>query len=250
MQSFFAGLLYPFRAFGLIARTPRMWRYIVVPMLVNVVVAAGLYGGLLFLGLRQIDAQIGAATGLAAIVAALLRVLLIVGLLIVIGFLLVRFGVVLGSPWYSQLSEHLEQQLTGHAPPAEPLTIRGIARDLGRALAFEAKKLVLVIAIGVLLLLVNLVPGFGQAASAVGGFALGALIACLDFFDGPLERRRLSFRAKLRAVRNGMPASAGFGLVAFALVSVPFVNLLSIPVCVAAGTLFFCERLRRGRSAR
>ncbi len=247
MQSFFVGLVYPFRAFGVIARTPRLWRFVVVPILVNIVVAAALYGGLLFLGLREIDAQIGAATGLAALVAGLLRVLLLVGLLIVIGFLLVRFGVVLGSPWYSQLSEHLEQQLTGYAPPAEPLTARGIARDLRRAVGFEAKKLLLVIAIGVPLLLINLLPGFGQVVSTVGGFALGALIACLDFFDGPLERRRLRFRAKLRAVRRSMPASIGFGLVCFALVSVPFVNLLSIPVCVAAGTLFFCEQLRRPR---
>jgi CysZ protein len=160
---------------------------------------------------------------------------------------LVRFGVVLGSPWYSQLSEHLEQQLTGQAPPAEPLTARGITRDLGRALAFEGKKLLLVIVIGVLLLLVNLLPGFGQVVSTIGGFMLGALLACLDFFDGPLERRRLPFRAKLAAVRRSLPASAGFGLVCFALVSIPFVNLLSIPVCVAAGTLFFCEQLWQPR---
>lgn len=244
MTNFFAGIIYPFRAFGIIARTPRLWRYVVIPIIVNIVVAAALYGGLLYGGLRWIDATVGAATGLAEAFAALLRVLLIIGLLIVIGFLLVRFGVVLGSPWYGKLSEQLELRQTGYAPPAEPLTARGIARDLWRALAFEAKKLLLVLVLGLLLLAANLVPGFGQIVGTIGGFGLGALVACMDFLDGPLERRRLRFRAKLRAVRRGLPGSASFGLVCFVLVSIPFVNLLSIPICVAAGTLFFCEQLR------
>lgn len=245
MNQFFVGTTYPFRAFGVLLRTPALWRYVVVPVLVNLVVATLLYGGLLFLGLRWVDANVGAASGATAILAALLRVVLIIGLLIVIGFVLVRFGVVLGSPWYSQLSERLERQATGAAPPAAPLTVGGITYDLWRALAFEAKKLLLVIAIGLPLLLINLVPGAGQVAGTLGGFALGALIACLDFFDGPLERRRLRFRAKLQHVRATMPASLGFGLVCFGLISIPLVNLFSIPVCVAAGTLFLCDRVLR-----
>jgi CysZ protein len=70
------------------------------------------------------------------------------------------------------------------------------------------------------------------------------VIACLDFFDPALERRRLAFRRKLGVIRRGLPASAGFGLVCFGLVSVPLVNLLAIPLCITAGTLFFVERLR------
>jgi CysZ protein len=41
-----------------------------------------------------------------------------------------------------------------------------------------------------------------------------------------------------------LPASASFGFVCLALVSVPLINLLAIPVCVAAGTLFFCDRIQ------
>jgi CysZ protein len=212
-------------------------------MLVNLVVGVLLYGGLLFAGLRWIDATV-VDTGFGAILGALLRVLLIVGLLIAIGFLLVRFGVVLGSPWYNQLSEKLEVLRLGSAPPAEPLSAIGIARDVSRALAFELKKLLLVLGVAAPLLLANLLPVVGQAINLIGWIALGATITCLDFFDYPLERRRLGFRAKLGAVRRSLPASAGFGLICLGLVSIPLLNLLSIPLCVAAGTLFFCDRLR------
>ena len=40
-----------------------------------------------------------------------------------------------------------------------------------------------------------------------------------------------------------MPASLGFGLVCFVLVGIPFLNLFAIPLCMAAGTLFFCDRI-------
>ena len=49
---------------------------------------------------------------------------------------------------------------------------------------------------------------------------------------------------------RGLPASAGFGLVALTLVSVPFVNLLSVPVCVVAGTLLYVDRVRARLDAR
>jgi CysZ protein len=73
---------------------------------------------------------------------------------------------------------------------------------------------------------------------------VGVLIACLDFFDPALERRQLRFRRKLGVVRRGLPGTAGFGLVCFGLVSIPLINLLAIPLCITAGTLFFIERLR------
>jgi CysZ protein len=77
----------------------------------------------------------------------------------------------------------------------------------------------------------------------IGGVALASMIACMDFLDAAVERRRPRFRQKLAIVFRTLPGSASFGLVCLGLVSIPFVNLLSIPVCVAAGTLFFCDRV-------
>lgn len=238
------GAVYPFRALGLLMRTPRLWGYVAIPILLNIVVGATLYFGLLTAGMHSIDTFVADLPGWAAVLGALLRVLLIIGLLIATGFMLVRFGVVLGSPWYGRLSERLEQELTGWAPPAEPLTAGGIARDISRALLFELKKLLLVIVIALPLLLLNFVPVVGQVLQTAGWIVLGALISCLDFLDGPLERRRLRFRTKLGVIRHALPASAAFGLICLGLISIPLLNLLIIPVCVAAGTLFFCEQAR------
>ena len=252
-----AGATYPLRSLAVFRRTPRLWSYVAIPILGNFVVGFVLYGGLVFFGwesveglitnlsnwldtlIAQLPAWLGLLKYLIIGIGFLLHLLLVVGLLLIIGFVLVQFGVLLGAPWYGQLSEQLEEIRTGQLHTLEV----GIVRDISRALLFELKKLVLVVGVGLPLLLLNLAPGIGTLAATVGGVTLAATIVCLDFLDAPLERRRLSFREKLGIVFQSLPASASFSLICLGLVSVPLLNLLTIPLCVASGTLFFCDRI-------
>ncbi len=244
ISTFLGGLLYPLRALSLIVNNPRLWSYILVPLLINLLLGILLYFGLFTAGTAAIEQILaGLNPDILPVLRGFLQALLLIILFVAIGFVLVRFGVLLGSPWYNKLSETLEESLTGSAPPAQPLTLAGISYDLWRSLGFEIKKVLLFFALWLPLLLFNFVPAVGQLIVSGGSISLGAFLACLDFFDPPLERRRLRFRSKIAQVRRGLPASAGFGLICFALVSVPFVNLLAIPLCITAGTLFFCEHL-------
>jgi CysZ protein len=237
------GATLPLRALRLIARAPQTWRLILIPIAINCIVGLLLYSSLLYGGLRAIDGLVANLPEWLQGLGALLGVLLGVLLFVAIAFLLVRFGVLLGSPFYGQLSQQVEQELTGAAPADTPLTVAGVAHDLWRALQFELKKIALVLACAPLLLVIGLIPAVGATIAAAGSIALGVVISCLDFTDGPLERRRLRFRRKLGAIRAGMPASAAFGLVALGLISIPLINLLSIPLCVVAGTILYCEEI-------
>ncbi|HEY9624214.1 MAG TPA: EI24 domain-containing protein [Crinalium sp.] len=177
-----------------------------------------------------------------AIVLWLVHAVLVVILLLLTGYILLQFGVLLGAPWYGKLSEELEQLQLGQLPLVEA-GLTSTLRDIGRAVLYELKKLVLMIGVGVLLLLCNFLPGIGTAIATIGGVTLAATLVCLDFLDAALERRRLRFREKLGFILKTLPDSASFGFVCLGLVSIPFLNLLVIPVCVSAGTLFFCDRL-------
>ena len=238
MYTLLRGASCPWRAIRLLVRQPALWRYVAIPVGLNLLVGVVLYATLLLAGFRFIAMLV---EGWPTWIAWLLRSLLLITLFVALGYVLVLFGVVLGAPFYSRLSELLEEHLRGTAPASPPVTLAGIARDLGRAIAFELKKLLLALAIGLPILLLHLIPGAGSLLALLGGLALGATLACLDFFDPPLERRRLSFRAKLAFIRRHLPGSAGFGLVCLGLVSLPLLNLLTVPVCIAAGTIFFCE---------
>ena len=256
-----AGFTYPFRAFTLIWQTPKLWSYVLVPVGLNFIIGISLYLSLLFPSLAGIDVLVAdLSVRFNAIIASfpawlsflgvltvafgwLLRVLLVSGLLLIIGFLLVQFGVILGSPWYGKLSEQLELLRNGQLPAEAPMNLRSSSQDIQRAIAFELRKLQILLSIGIPLLLLNFIPGVGSILSSLGGVALGATIVCLDFLDAPLERRRRPSQEKLEIIWASLPASGSFGLVCLGLVSIPLLNLLAIPLCVTAGTLFFCDRI-------
>jgi CysZ protein len=155
----------------------------------------------------------------------------------------VRFGVILGAPWYDALSLRVERLRKGEAPPGGEGGLLGALRDVVRQIGNETQKVGFAVGLGLLLLVLSIIPGLGTLLATVGGITLGATIACLDFLDPPLSRRRLGFREKLGVVRRALPGSAGFGLVCLALVSIPFVNLFSIPVCIVAGSLYYVDRI-------
>lgn len=252
-----AGATYPFRVLAVLRRTPQLWGYVTIPILVNFLVGITIYAGLLFFGWESVESLLtNLSHWLDSVIANLptwlsflrfmvvgigflLHFLLVVILLLFTGFLLVQFGIFLGLPWYGQLSEQLEKLRIGQLQIVEV----GIAKDISRAIQFELKKLMLLIGLGVPLLLLNFVPVIGTLIASIGGIALAAVIVCLDFLDAPMERRRLSFREKLGIVLSSLPASASFSLVCLGLVSIPLLNLLTIPLCVASGTLFFCDRI-------
>ncbi|MFP4219986.1 MAG: EI24 domain-containing protein [Phormidium sp.] len=263
---FVAGALYPLKAIAIISRNRQLWGYILFPILLNLVVGVGLYIGLLRPGLTRVeDLATALDTQISTWIANLptwlgwldvtgevlgwfLQAFLVIGLLIATGLLLVQFGAILGSPWYGQLSEELEKLKTGKVTTYEQ-GLLVIFKDIWRALAFEVKKLLLALGLGMLLFLVNGVPGLGTLVAGIGGVAIAALIVCLDFLDAPLERRRLRFREKLKIVFGGLPATGTFSVVSLVLVSLPFVNLLAVPICVTAGTLLFCDRIYPRRFA-
>lgn len=239
----FAGITYPLQALLLLYKTPRLRRFILFPIALNLLVGVTLYGGLLVVGFQAIEGVIAALPAWANLLEWLLRLLLVIALLLSTGFVLLQFGVLLGSPWYGKLSEELEHLRTGQHAVVPPSGLGSVAQDVWRAILFELKKLLLVMSCGLPLLLFNLLPGIGTAIASVGSIALAVTIICLDFLDPALERRRYSFRQKLGVVSRSLPASASFGLTCLGLVGIPGINLLAIPLCITAGTLFFCDRV-------
>ena len=252
------GATYPLKALIVFIKNPRLIKYIAIPIFVNSLVAIALYSGLLYFGWQIVDGVRGDLTlwlnqaienlpqwlnFLTYAVSGLIifiRFLLIVVLLIATGFLLTQFGVLLGAPWYGQLSEQLEKLRTGKVELIE----LNVVSDLTRAILYELKKLLLIASIGIPLLAINFLPGIGTLISSLGSLALTTTIVCMDFLDSCLERRRLKFRQKLSTVFKCFPASGSFGLVCLGLISIPLLNLFTIPLCVASGTLFVCDRLK------
>lgn len=251
------GATYPLRAIALLLRKPSLWQYLIIPIFVNFILGILLYGSSLYWGWQGVEALTAQLSqSLDQLIADLpnwlsfleyiilflswlLRTLITILLFILIGLVLLQFGSVIGSPWYGKLSEQVEKQRLGNVTLIEV----GIFKDIARALLFEIKKLLLALSVGVFLFLAGFIPGVGGILTTIGGLTLTATLVCLDCFDSTLERRRLLFREKLKTVYQNLPASGSFSLLSLVLISIPLLNLITIPLCVMAGTLFLCDRV-------
>jgi CysZ protein len=257
MRGFIAGGTYPFRALALFLSKPRLLTYLIFPLILNIVLGVGLYLGVFVPSWQWMNGELNdffvflshwvstlppwlnfldeVGLGLGWV----FRLVLSVGLFLLIGILLAQFGTLLGAPWYGKLSEQIEQLKTNQLEIAEV----GFAQEISRAIQYELKKLLLLVTVGFTCFICNSLPGFGSMVATVGGVTLAATLVCLDFLDASLERRRLRFRQKLGLIYGTLPATASFGLVSLFLVSIPLLNLVTVPICVASGTLFFCDRI-------
>ncbi len=240
LNHFLHGMSYPFRTFGLLLRTPRLWQYILVPLLINIALGVGLYVWLLPIGIRRVEAALAGLPAVITVFIPVITFLFALLFLLIVGIILLWFGSLLGLPWYLRLSRKLEA-LRGDAGPEPPFDLAVALQDIVHALGYELRKLILLIGLGVPLVLLNVVPGIGTIIATVGGLCLMALIACLDFFDPVLSRYRLRFREKLGVVRALMPASGGFALISAIMVFIPLLNLFSIPLGIASGTLLLTD---------
>lgn len=256
-----AGVTYPLEAVLLLLRSPRLLSLVIMPIVVNTILGGMLYVGVLVPGWQFISQfstglPAGTATWIATlppwlsqllgwvpagvgVLDDLLQGVLAIALLIILGLLLVQFGAIVGAPWYGNLAEQVERHRMGQLPNGT-MNLERALQDVGRAIAFQGKKLVVFAIVAPLLLIFNVLPLGGLVAST-GWLTLAIVLILLDFIDPPLERRRLSFRAKLGIVQQTFPASGTFGFVCLWLVSIPFLNLLTVPLCVVAGTLFCCD---------
>jgi len=238
------GITYHFQALNFLKNNPSLWGYITIPILINIFVGIALYFGLLIPSWQWMDtAIVNLPTWLTAI-SGILHFLLGLGILVLVGLLIVQIGVVIGAPWYGQLAEQIEKLKINNLPVEESFSFGRTIGDIFRALMFEVKKLALVIGCSFLTFVLSIaIAPVAPVIAGIVGIMLSTILMCLDFLDPALERRRLSFRQKLGWIIHCAPASIGFGLGCVVLTSIPILNFLTVPICMVAGTLFFCDRI-------
>lgn len=240
LRRFARALRLPLRAAAFLARTPRLWPFIVIPALINIV----LFGIGVAVVLTNVDALLGwmwvRPVGEGAVVYLLVglwylmrALIVIVGLVISYIFVLLVGGI-LGSPFNDALSERTEIMLTGRpAPETEGDFLGGIPRSIGSTAFITLIYLAVLLPI----LLLNLIPALGSVAATILGACLSAFFLSLEYADNTFERYGFSLKEKFRILRQNIALSGGVGLGTSLLLWIPLLNFLCIPIAVVSGTV-------------
>ena len=149
----------------------------------------------------------------------------------------------LAAPFFGLLAEKIETQLTGVAPPDEPWS-----QLIPRTLPREAVKRWYFISRGCLVLIIFVALFFLPGANLLGTL-IAALWSCwcmaIQYADYPADNHQLSFRELRRRLNSQQLTSYSYGGIILLGSMVPVLNIFVTPVAVAGATLYWVREVKK-----
>jgi len=233
---FSGGFTYPFSSFRFIRSHPVLYKFIIMPLLINLsVFSSVIYYGFNFFQ-NAILARI--PQGDAWYWFLLNYFLVALGILLTLVLVFFSFAVVgslIASPFNDILSERTELLLRGEISE-EPFSWALFIKDAARTLTTESKKISLFILGMLLLLLLNLIPGIGSMLYSVLSFLWTVFFLIVEYNGYVFSRKRLTFAEQRRVILDRFSMMFGFGVGVFCILAIPFLQFLSIPLGVVGAT--------------
>lgn len=239
------GASYFFRGLGLIWQ-PGIRRFVIIPLLINTVVFAGLIA-YAWTQLQQLQLQV--TTWLPDWLDWLSWLLVPLFVVVVLVALVYGFSVVanlIAAPFNGLLAEAVEQRMTKEQSP--PLAFKRILKDLVDSLYSEVCKLLYYIARALPLLLLFLIPGLNLAAPWLW-LLFSAWMMALEYADYPMGNHGVMFSEQRKVWKNHRGLGLGFGATVLLAFMVPFLNFIVVPTAVAGATALWIEQVRHGARA-
>ncbi len=236
----------------LVNKHPGLLVYCAVPALINMIFFGLTLALLAYFGGELKDWLFGLVAGehhwfvefLVTVLRGFIWVIYVLACLIMSAITVYLGGNLLASPFNDLLSEKVEERYTGR--PAPPFSMARFLRGLFLTITEELKRLLFYIGVMVPLLLLHLIPVAGSIVYMVVSTWFTFYFLTMEFISLPMARRHYGFGQWLKTTRNNFALSTGFGAVATALLWVPLLNFVMIPLAVIGGTLLYCDLQESG----
>jgi CysZ protein len=239
MKDLFSGPRYLLEGFALL-RKPGLRRFVLVPLLVNVL----LFAGLIWWAFNWVDAT---AHYLIAQLPDWLQWLsyLIVPVFVLASVVLIFYGFslvanLIAAPFNGLLAEAVEGYVTG--TPLESGWSQ-VLRDLLPSLFSELRKLVYFGLRAVPLLVLLLVPGVNIVASLLW-VLFSAWMMAVQYLDYPMANHSLFFKEQRARLRRRPLLAWSFGGPVMLITMIPVLNFFVMPAAVAGATLIWVRENR------
>jgi CysZ protein len=239
MRDLFVGLRYLLEGFGLL-RKPGLRRYVLVPLLVNVL----LFGGLIWWAFSWVDATsqylINQLPGWLHWLSYLVVPVFVLTSLVLIFYGFSMLANLIAAPFNGLLAEAVEGYLTGR--PIDGGWAQ-VLRDILPSLLSEIRKLLYFALRAVPLLLLLLIPGINVVASVLW-VLFSAWMMAVQYLDYPMANHSLFFKEQRARLRRRPLLAWSFGGPVMLITMIPLVNFFVMPAAVAGATLIWVRENR------
>ncbi len=235
-------------AASMLARTPKLWGYVIAPAIVAALLAIAaiyfLFGPLV----SYADQAVGWLPDFLSFIGSIVRILVLIPLLGIGYVIFIAATALCTAPFCEQLSESVEVSLSGREPPA--FSIATLLKDFALGIDHSIRRIVsyLLVMAG-LFILSFIVPLIGALIFTIGGAWVTMRFTAYDALDAVWARKSLHYKDKMSQLKQVRGRAYGIGAVTAILLVVPGLNFLAMPLAAAAATRLHVEELSGGDKA-
>ncbi|WP_075181400.1 sulfate transporter CysZ [Pantoea sp. 1.19] len=223
-------------------RLPGIRRFVLLPLLVNVLLMGGAFIWLFYRLGDWIPALLSHVPDWLQWINYLLWPLTVIAILLVFSYFFSTVANWIAAPFCGLLAEQLEARLTGR--PAPDAGWAALLKDVPRIVKREVQKLVWYLPRALVLLLLYFIPGVGQTLAPVLWFLFSAWTLSIQYCDYPFDNHKVSFATMRAALRQHKATHMQFGSLVSLFTLIPLLNLAIMPVAVCGATAMWVDNYR------
>jgi len=239
IKNFTDGLCLVLEAGSLIFRKG-VRRFVVVPLLINVVV----FSGAIWIGLRifqtMLDSLVAWTPAWLDWIQWLIWPLVVIMILIIVYYSFTVVANLIAAPFNSLLSERVETLMDGQ-PGSEMKHGESIASMATRTVWSELRKIIYQLKWLVGLLVLSFIPGLNVVAPFAWIY-FGAWTLAIEYVDYPMGNHGMFFAQVKQVLKQDRWRALGLGTGVMLLTLIPVLNFVAMPIGVIGGTLFWVKR--------
>lgn len=225
-----------------LVREPGIKRYVILPLLLNIVLMGGAFWWLFSRLSSWIPAIMSSVPQWLQWLNYLIWPLAVVSVLLVFGYLFSTIANWIAAPFCGLLAEQLEARLTGAVPPNTGIS--DVLKDTPRIMKREGQKFCWYLPRALLLLVLYLIPGIGQTLAPILWFLFSAWMLAMQYCDYPFDNHKVAFKTMRQALRINKITQLQFGALVNICTLIPIVNLFIMPIAVCGATAMWVDYYR------
>lgn len=216
-------------------------RFVVIPLLINMIIFALLFWLLSGYVGEYLDNMTSSLPSWLAWLSYLIWLLFAFTAGVVLFFGFTILANLVGAPFNSFLAGAVEKSLTGYSPTDH--TGRSLMQEVSFALGGEMRKIMYFLMWGIPLLIMSFIPAINLVAPILWVF-FSAWMMAIEYGDYPLGNHGMGFVEIRNKLAEKKMLSLGFGGAAMIGTMIPLFNFLVMPVAVAGATAMRVEQFK------
>lgn len=221
---------------------PGITRFVILPMLANIVVMSLLFWWLFSSITAVLDIGLSYIPGWLQWLSYLASFVIILTMAIFFCYFFSTITNVIAAPFNGLLAEQVEAKLTNK--PAPDTSIWSLVKDVPRILKREVYKLVYYILWAIPLFFFTWIPVIGQTVGPLVWFIFTAWMINIQYADYAFDNHKVSFYRMREMLKQNRVDNVIFGSLVSLFTMIPILNLVIMPVAVCGSTAMWVDLYR------